>query len=205
MASREDQDEDLGIIPNRIKDLRKARGMTVETLAERAGYSVGHVNNIENHKRGFTPRSLKKIATALGVKPAELLDTSNAWQTVPVFGFIGEKGVFRPGGSGSTAPPEQVKIPLALGDVVALRVDGSHLYPKYEDGVTIICAKDTTTAATCVGRECLVVLPDGFAMIRHVARGWEDEHYNLTFHNQPPLLNVEIINCRPVLLVLPSA
>jgi transcriptional regulator with XRE-family HTH domain len=89
-AQREDaDDDDLGIIPNRIKELRRAQGMTAAMLAEKTGYSTGHINNVENHKKGLTTKSLNKIARALGVTPAQLLDTSNAWQEVQIMGYIG--------------------------------------------------------------------------------------------------------------------
>jgi transcriptional regulator with XRE-family HTH domain len=204
-TDQDDEDEDLGVLPNRIKALRKERHMTVEQLAERAGYSTGHVSNIENHKRGFTPRSLKKIAAVLGVKPAEILDASNAWQKVPVFGIIGDRGVFKPAGEGATAPPPQVKVPLALGEVLALQIAGPSLYPRYEDGAIIIYPKTPGRADTYIGQECFVVLSDGVSMIRRVDRGSGDDHYTLTFHNQPPLINVEVVTCRPILLVLPPS
>ena len=203
MSKRDDEDEDLGILPNRIKELRKQKGMTVETLAERAGYSTGHVNNIENHKKGFTPRSLKKIAAALGVRPSELLDTSNAWQEVPVLGYIGEKGIFRPSAVEDTHEPPLVKVPLALGEVIALQVQGNALYPRYDEGATIICARAPTPPEEGVGHECYVVLANGISQIRHLDQGSGEDLYNLTFHNQPPVLNVALMNCRPVLMVIP--
>lgn len=203
MAKRQDEDEDLGVLPNRIKELRKTKGMTVEQLAERAGYTTGHVNNVENHKKGFTAKSLKKIAAALGVRPAELLDTSNAWQEVSILGHIGERGIFRPAGDNGNHKGRRVKVPLALGDVVALQVQGGALYPRYDDGTLLICAKASVSPTIGVGHECFIVMPDGISQVRRVERGASDKLFNLTFHNQPPLLNVEIINCRPVLLTLP--
>jgi transcriptional regulator with XRE-family HTH domain len=198
-----DEDEDLGVLPNRIKALRKERHMTVEQLAERAGYTTGHVSNVENHKRGFTTRSLKAIAAVLGVKPAELLDTSNAWQMVPIFGLIGDKGIFRPAGETPTSSPPQVRVPLALGEVVALRIDGQSLYPRYEDGAVLLYPKTPVSVDECLGEECFVVLSDGVSMIRRVDRGSDDDHYTLTFHNQTPLINVEIVTCRSALMALP--
>jgi transcriptional regulator with XRE-family HTH domain len=195
----DDDDDDLGIIPNRIKELRKAMDLTAAQLAEQTGYSTGHINNIENLKKGFSRASLKKIAKALGVTPAQLLDTSNAWQEVQIMGFLGDKGIFTPAGN----TDKRVKVPLALGDVVALQVEGMGLYPRYNDGATIICAKAPADAKEGVGHECFVVLANGVSMIRNVDRGSSDKLYNLTSHNQPPLLNTEILVCRRVLLVLP--
>lgn len=206
MSKREDDDdEELGILPNRIKELRKAQGITVEQLAERAGYSTGHVSNVENHKRGFTPKSLKKIAAALNVKPAELLDVSNAWQNVPLLGYIGDRGIFRPAGENGKQKSRQIRVPLALGDVIALKIEGNALYPRYDDGTIIICAKVAVSPKDGVGRECFVVMPDGISMLRRIERGSSDQLFNLMLHSQPPAINVEVMNCRPVLLALPPA
>jgi hypothetical protein len=96
-----------------------------------------------------------------------------------------------------------VKVPLALGEVVAFKVDGMGLYPRYSDGAFLICVKAPADAKAGIGRECFLVLANGLSMIRHVDQGSSDKLYNLTFHNQPPLLNAEILTCRPVLVVMP--
>lgn len=199
------EEEDLGIIPNRIKLLRKERDMTLEQLAERAGYTPGHINNIENHKKGFTARSLKKIAAALGVKPGEVLDVSNAWQEVPIFGIVGAKGIIRPAGENGERRAARVRVPLAMGDVMAIAVEGQSLYPRYDDGTVILCPKAPGDPTKSMGRECFVVLANGVSMIRRVERGSSDDAYTLTSHNQPPMLDEEIMTCRPVILALPSA
>jgi transcriptional regulator with XRE-family HTH domain len=200
-----DDEEDLGIIPNRIKPLRKERDMTLEQLAEQTGISLGHISNIENHKRGFTTKSLKKIAEALGVKPAELLDTSNAWQDISVLGIIGQKGVVRAASeNGSHHKARKINVPAALGETVALVVEGQSLYPRYDDGAILVCSKAPTDPAAAVGRECFVVLSNGASMIRRVEKGASDDAYMLTAHNLPPMMDQEILACRPIILSLPS-
>lgn len=201
MPAHNDEDEDLGIIPNRIKPLRKERAMTLEQLAERTGLSVGHLNNVENHKKGFTAASLKKIATALGVKPVELLDTANAWQDIPILGIVGTNGSVRAPESGGAK--RKIRVPLALGDAIALLVEGQSLYPRYDDGTALICTKASADPAEAVGRECFVVLVDGLSLIRRVEKAGDDT-FMLTAHNLPPMLHQEILACRPIILSLPS-
>lgn len=203
MPIHDDDDEELGIIPNRIKQLRKEQDMTLEQLAERTGYSIGHVSNVENHKKGFSSKSLKKIAAALGVKPVEILDTSNAWQEVPIFGIAGPKGIVRPAGDNGQRPPKRIRVPLALGEAMALMVEGQSLYPRYDAGAIIVCAKAPIDPSMGVGRECLVILSNGIAMLRRIDKGSQDDTYTLTSHNEPPMLDQEILTCRPVIVALP--
>jgi transcriptional regulator with XRE-family HTH domain len=61
-------------MPNRIRELRKARGFMLEQLANRIGCSVTQMSDLE---RGMKPLSLhwmKVIARTLKVRPADLLN-----------------------------------------------------------------------------------------------------------------------------------
>lgn len=58
----------------RIKMLRIGRGMTLKDLEERGGISATHVSEIERGKASPTVGALGKIATALGLRPATLVE-----------------------------------------------------------------------------------------------------------------------------------
>lgn len=58
----------------RIKMLRIGRGMTLKDLEERGGISATHVSEIERGKASPTVGALGKIAAALGLRPATLVD-----------------------------------------------------------------------------------------------------------------------------------
>lgn len=58
----------------RIKLLRVGRGMTLKDLEERGGISATHVSEIERGKASPTVGALGRIAAALGLRPAMLLD-----------------------------------------------------------------------------------------------------------------------------------
>ncbi len=58
----------------RIKMLRIARGFTLKDLEERGGVSATHVSEIERGKASPTIGAFARIAQALGVRPAELLE-----------------------------------------------------------------------------------------------------------------------------------
>jgi transcriptional regulator with XRE-family HTH domain len=61
--------------PNRFKELRTARGLSIRKLAEEAGVSTETVYSLEHGRRDFIwPKTAKKLAQALGVDPAKLVE-----------------------------------------------------------------------------------------------------------------------------------
>jgi len=58
---------------NRIRQLRRAKGLTVEDLAERLGISHGHLSRIERQARGLSIELAREVAKAMNVTVAEVL------------------------------------------------------------------------------------------------------------------------------------
>jgi transcriptional regulator with XRE-family HTH domain len=56
-----------------VRQWRKHRGLSQETLAERAGLSPPSISQLETGNQGFTDKSLARIAAALDCTPADLL------------------------------------------------------------------------------------------------------------------------------------
>jgi transcriptional regulator with XRE-family HTH domain len=52
---------------------RRRRGLTQRQLGELAGVAHTTVQNLESLKRGAYPKTLRKLAAALGIAPEELL------------------------------------------------------------------------------------------------------------------------------------
>lgn len=61
--------EDTG---RRIRQLRKAKGLTQEQLAGKAGLDAKYYGSLERGERNATLTSLEKVASALGVEPLQL-------------------------------------------------------------------------------------------------------------------------------------
>jgi transcriptional regulator with XRE-family HTH domain len=59
--------------PNRLKELRQARGLSVRRLAKEAGVSTETVYSVEHGRRQPSVRTLGKLARALGVEAKDLL------------------------------------------------------------------------------------------------------------------------------------
>ena len=57
----------------RLRALRQQRVLTLRELEERSGVAYNTIWHLENGKRGAQPRTIRKLADALGVAPEELV------------------------------------------------------------------------------------------------------------------------------------
>lgn len=57
----------------KVKQLRKIKGLTQEALAEKIGVSRNYYTLLESGKRNGGLKTLRKIADALGVKVWEII------------------------------------------------------------------------------------------------------------------------------------
>lgn len=191
------------MLKNRVKELRKKRGWTLERLAAESGLSITTISRVENHKKGWSPDSLEKLAKALGVSVGELIDASGAWGDAPLLGVIGEGGAIMP--PANNKKRVGIKAPAAFGDLIAVAVIDDYLYPRHLSGETLFFSKDTAKPEDCIGRECWVWLENGSNLLRVVHRGSVTGAFNLFSHNQPPLYDQTIVNCRPLVYTAPAA
>jgi transcriptional regulator with XRE-family HTH domain len=57
----------------KLKELRRRKMLSLRELGERSGVAFDNINKLENEKRRAQPRTLRKLAEALGVEPHELV------------------------------------------------------------------------------------------------------------------------------------
>ena len=57
----------------KLKELRHRRVLTLHELEERSGVAYNTIWRLENGKTGAQPRTIRKLARALGVDPEELV------------------------------------------------------------------------------------------------------------------------------------
>jgi transcriptional regulator with XRE-family HTH domain len=57
----------------RLKELRRERVLSLRELEEKSGVSYNTIWRLEDGRQGAHPRTIRKIAHALGVEPGELL------------------------------------------------------------------------------------------------------------------------------------
>ena len=60
-----------------IRRLRQERGMTVEQLAQRSGFSKGFISQVENFRLSPSLKALNRIAEALGVELKTLFESES--------------------------------------------------------------------------------------------------------------------------------
>jgi transcriptional regulator with XRE-family HTH domain len=58
---------------DRLRELRRERVVSLRELAERSGVAYNTIWRIEAGRQGAHPRTVRKLAIALGVKPSELV------------------------------------------------------------------------------------------------------------------------------------
>lgn len=71
----------LKLVGERIRTLRKEKGLTQESLAEKSGIYITYVSDIERGERNISMETLEKVITALDVNP------------IDVFRFEGIEGI----------------------------------------------------------------------------------------------------------------
>ena len=57
----------------RLKELRRERVLSLRELEERSGVSYNTIWRLEDGRQGAHPKTLRKLADALGVQPSELI------------------------------------------------------------------------------------------------------------------------------------
>ncbi len=57
----------------RLKELRREQVLSLRELEEKSGVSYNSIWRIEAGRQGAHPRTIRKLANALGVEPKELL------------------------------------------------------------------------------------------------------------------------------------
>jgi transcriptional regulator with XRE-family HTH domain len=59
---------------NRVRQLRKARGLSQEAFADKCGLDRTYISGIERGKRNVALRNIEAIADALGVSISQLTE-----------------------------------------------------------------------------------------------------------------------------------
>jgi transcriptional regulator with XRE-family HTH domain len=144
--------------PNRIRELRKIRGLSLESLAERMETSNQQVSRLETGRRRLTIEWMRKAAKALEVEMAELLVPPNGTSIKSDFSTVAPAelapyyvvGEVQAGSWRETLelPPEEWE-PVLFGERpeyrglprFGLRVRGPSMNALYPQGTVLDCIK----------------------------------------------------------------
>ena len=113
-------------MPNNIRDLRTAQGLSMRELADRMGTHFTTVAKIERSQRKLTQDWVIKFAAALGVTPSEIAPGN--WDgpsvhTVPVIGLVAA-GNWR---EAVEHAHEHITAPVPQMGAFGLRVEGNSM------------------------------------------------------------------------------
>ena len=62
----------------KLRELRRRRMLSLRELGERSGVAFDNINKLENERRRAQPRTIRKLADALGVAPMDLMKGENS-------------------------------------------------------------------------------------------------------------------------------
>jgi transcriptional regulator with XRE-family HTH domain len=106
-------------IARRVRELRDARGFSLDALAERSGVSRSNISLIERGQSSPTAAVLDKLAAGLGVTVASLFEGSEATEPSPM-ARVADQPLWTDPASGyvrrNVSPP--ARSPIQLVDVV---------------------------------------------------------------------------------------
>lgn len=138
-----------------IRDVRRARGLTLEEVARRCDppTTAQTIGRLETGARTVSVGWLNRIAAALGVAAADLVTLPDR-PDVPVAALLGPAGAQAPRRTALSPPP------VARGELVAVAVEAA--VGDYRAGDAIWCARLAPEAfADALDRDVLVPAPGG--------------------------------------------
>jgi transcriptional regulator with XRE-family HTH domain len=105
---------------SRIRDVRKAKGLTLHEVAERCDppTTAQTVGRLETGMRTLSLDWLNRIASALGADSSELVQLPDQ-AALPVAAILGPDGAYAP------AKAETLLVPNISGDMIGMRVTTS--------------------------------------------------------------------------------
>lgn len=186
----------------RIREFRKAAGLTIEQLAELIEKSPSYVSMIERGAHDKRPSSilLQRIADALDVAPGALFAED---RPVAVAGRIGAghhvtlvddyakgDGLYH-----VTAPDD-----LPASGIVAVEISGESMQPLFEDGDILFFSRHFFGVDDqVIGHVGIVGTQDGRAMVKQIKPGRDPGTFDLHSVNPtyPPEYGVRLLWAAP--------
>lgn len=155
----------------RIRDVRKAKGLTLEEVALRCAppTTAQTIGRLETGTRTVSVKWLNRIAEALGVAAADLVELPES-SSVPVVALVGADGAAAP-----TRPMTLVPPPVPAG-AIGIRI--SSTVGDYRPGDELWCEQIAPDAfGRALNRDILIPRPGGrFVFGRLIDRDGEALH-----------------------------
>ncbi len=147
----------------RIREVRRRRQLTLQALAEKVGTTPQTIQRLETNNMTVSVDWLLRIAEALDLSPADLLEGDHQRRVLRYLGDVDTAGVVVAKGE---APPN-IAVHLPCADPVAVTVK-VQLGPFLEGTILVADKLETKDHTTADGRDCLVSLKSGSIVFRRI-------------------------------------
>jgi transcriptional regulator with XRE-family HTH domain len=188
--------------PQNLKRARKARGLTLDRLAEALDTSKGYLSDMESGKRPMPPGPmLERLAHALQIPAAELLRED---ATVPVVGYVaaGAEAHLYATGDGNLGQVEAP--PGARPSTVAVEIRGESLGMLFDGWLAFYDETRDPVTPDLIGQLCVVGLPDGRVMIKRLLPTPNPDRFHLMANGEGSLLDQQVSWAARVLTMRPK-
>lgn len=199
---------EIETIRSEIERAMRAKGFSRRSLSRAAELSESAVRDLMTRTDNPGIGTLRKIAEALEMPVDQL---TGAGLRVPVLGNIGAGGevLFAIDPDMELNDQDEfesvARPPLVKGRLMALRVTGASMLPKYEDGDIIYVRRDHEGILPAyLGRYCAIRTSEGGTFLKILSPGSQAGRYTLRSLNAPDMENVEVEWASPVLFVMPQ-
>jgi DNA-binding XRE family transcriptional regulator len=199
--------------PNRIAELRQRRRMNQAGLADAVSAHWMTISKLERGQMQLTQEWMGRLATALGVEPAELLSDSPAVRTIYISGAIRDKGIVQESlNPEGPQDDEDISIPfdVQIGAVEPDRtvwyfVTTGMFYPYFHLGDAVRFSYQLVrNLEDAVGRLCLLELDaePPRKVVGVLARGRDQELFEIQIPGSEPIQGVRIKEAAPATMAL---
>jgi len=150
---------------NRIRHIRRLRGLTLKEVAERAGTTPQTISRLETSVMGLSTDWLARLAAALGVRQAELLDEAGTG-AIPFVGIVGPDGIV----SAEFADDQDFAFRIPAEHPLAVRME-SDCGPYRRGEIVLASRSETDDLSNCWNHDCIVETRDGALLLRRLVEG----------------------------------
>jgi repressor LexA len=199
---------DIDAIRTAIEAAMKEKGFSRRSLSKAAELSESAVRDLLTRTDNPGIGTLRRVAEALEMPIDQL---TGAALMVPVLGNIGAGGqvIFLADPDqelNNTGDYDEVpRPPMVTGRLMALRVVGASMLPKYEDGDIVYVRHDHDgILPSYLNRYCAVRTADEGTYLKILSQGSLPGRHTLRSLNAPDMENVEVVWASPVLFVMPK-
>lgn len=176
-------------VGNRLREIRKAKGLTLQFVADAIGTTPTQISRLELSQRRLSDHWAERLAPVLGTRPSAMFSDDTV---VPVVGYVGageEVHNFE-----DQAAIDYVKPPDGADGTAAVIVRGDSMWPKYEAGDLLFFAPtDHVNHDALGGKPCIVQVRNGPTYVKRVFLGSKPGLYRLTSYKAEDINDVDLL------------